>query len=471
MTAACYTADPSDVVASSEASSGPLLSPPSNWPTSFKENKLLKSFMGKQLKGTRVRLIGVPTSDDAARVEHVALASDDSFGNAEAVQLALGWEIIKGFVVFELAETATFVAHKRWWSARPSGATTVWVDFTPRPEGISDAVLVESLLSTKERVLPTDERRAAAAARMALGGLVAPAGPPIAPPAAGPPVVTPPGTPSAGSGKPRPKPPSSPAKLAFSGSEALPELLTLLSRGTPEARRRAAARLAAQAASGPEESRRLVAGGALPPLLLLLREPQGELLDQAARALMSLADCPEHQQLLTAAGAVPAAAALLARGAPAVQETTAGILGNLAIQSAANQRAIAASGALGPLVGLLRGGATAAKEQACFALWNLACQSAPNQAAIALAGAVEPLVALLTKGGASLQAAAAAPAPPPPPRTLTRRRPALHRPAPRCAAPPCPASPCRVPRRHASPRLATPRHASPCRGRRRPRVR
>ena len=36
---------------------------------------------------------------------------------------------------------------------------------------------------------------------------------------------------------------------------------------------------------------------------------------------MSLADCAEHQQLLSAAGAVPAAAALLARGAPAVQET------------------------------------------------------------------------------------------------------------------------------------------------------
>ena len=99
--------------------------------------------------------------------------------------------------------------------------------------------------------------------------------------------MTPPGTPSAGSGKPRPKPPSSPAKLAFSGSEALPELLTLLSRGTPEARRQAAARLAAQAAIGPEESRRLVAAGAVPPLLLLLREPQGEVLEQAARALMS----------------------------------------------------------------------------------------------------------------------------------------------------------------------------------------
>ena len=296
MSSACYWADPSDVVASSEASSGPLLSPPSNWPATFKENKLLKSFMGKQLKGTRVRLTGVPSSDDAARVEHVALASNDSFGNAEAVHLALGWEVIKGFVVFELAETSTFVAHKRWWNARPSGSSTVWVDFTPRPEGVTDAVLVESLLSTKERALPTDDRRTAAAARMALGGLVAPAAAPptatptatpAATPTASPPVVTPPGTPSAGSGKPRPKPPSSPAKLAFSGSEALPELLTLLSRGTPEARRQAAARLAAQAAIGPEESRRLVAAGAVPPLLLLLREPQGEVLEQAARALMS----------------------------------------------------------------------------------------------------------------------------------------------------------------------------------------
>ena len=91
------------------------------------------------------------------------------------MHLALGWEVIKGFVVFELAETSTFVAHKRWWNARPSGTSTVWVDFTPRPEGVTDAVLVESLLSTKERALPTDALRTAAAARMELGGLVAPA--------------------------------------------------------------------------------------------------------------------------------------------------------------------------------------------------------------------------------------------------------------------------------------------------------
>ena len=75
----------------------------------------------------------------------MALASNDSFGNAEAVHLALGWEVIKGFVVFELGdqpEGEAFVAHKRWWNAKPN--TGVWVDLTPRPEGVLQMVLLES---------------------------------------------------------------------------------------------------------------------------------------------------------------------------------------------------------------------------------------------------------------------------------------------------------------------------------------
>ena len=105
-------------------------------------------------------------------------------GNADAVGAALGWEVIRGFVVFELAEGGDkFVAHKRWWNAKETG---VWVDFTPRPEGLKEMVLVESALSTKAQVPVTDATKAAAAARFELGGLVAGASPAPAPAASTP---------------------------------------------------------------------------------------------------------------------------------------------------------------------------------------------------------------------------------------------------------------------------------------------
>lgn len=50
------------------------------------------------------------------------------------------------------------------------------------------------------------------------------------------------------------------------------------------------------------------------------------------RALAGLADCMEHQKQITTAGAIPAVVALLQSSTAAVQDTAAGILGNLAIQ-------------------------------------------------------------------------------------------------------------------------------------------
>jgi hypothetical protein len=134
---------------------------------------------------------------------------------------------------------------------------------------------------------------------------------------------------------------------------------------------------------------------------------EGEVTEHAARAIMSLADCIEHQKQIPMAGAIPAVVQLLQGATPAVQDTAAGILGNLAIQNPANQAAIVAAGALPPLVNLLLKGSSPAKEQACFALWNLACQHPDNQLAIEQAAAIKPLVALLSKGSAALQEEAA----------------------------------------------------------------
>ena len=85
---------------------------------------------------------------------------------------------------------------------------------------------------------------------------------------------------------------------------------------------------------------------------------------------------------------------LLLRAPLTVQDTAAGILGNLAIQNPTNQAAIVAAGALPPLVELLLKGSAPAKEQACFALWNLACQHPENQVAIELVGAGRDLTTL-----------------------------------------------------------------------------
>ena len=351
----------------------------------------------KQLAGKRCRLTAGPGKEDLAKVSAVSINPENSFANAEAVQQACNWQVIKGYAVYEIANSGgtTFVGHKRWWNQKDSG---VWVDVTPRVEGVKELVLLESALSTKIAVPMSEAVRAAAGQRLAMGGIVpapsAPTPPPSAPSAPSPPP------------KPKPKPPPTPPKLEFKGSEGVEEMVDLLTRGTAKAQTRAAAALASQAATGPAESKRIVSAGGLQPLLLLLRR-DGEVQDHAARAIMSLADCMEHQKAITVAGAIPAVVALLQSATAAVQDTAAGILGNLAIQNPSNQAAIVAAGALPPLVNLLLKGSSPAKEQACFALWNLACQNGDNQAAIEQAAAIKPLVTLLSKGSASLQEEAA----------------------------------------------------------------
>lgn len=396
-----YWPELSDVTSSDPAkkSASGLISPPTGWPKCFQENATLKGLLGKKgLAGKRCRLTALPSKDDQAKYAAVDINPEDSFGNAEKVQQACGWEVIKGYAVYELkGAEGTFVGHKRWWNQKESG---VWVDPTPRVDAVAELVLLESSASSKTQLKMSTAVRAAAKERLALGGLIVGM--------AGGAASTPkPASPAPEkSTKPKAKPPPTPPKLEFKGSESLEEMLGLLTKGNSQAQTRAAAAIASQAATGPVESKRIMVAGGLQPLLLLLRR-QGDVQDHAARAIMSLADCMDHQQQITQAGAIPAVVGLLKTAPPAVQDTAAGILGNLAIQNPANQTAIVAAGALPPLVTLLMKGTSPAKEQACFAIWNLACQHPENQVAIEQAGAIKPLVALLSKGSASLQEEAA----------------------------------------------------------------
>lgn len=85
----------------------------------------------------------------------MGLDIDNSFENATAVQQRLGWTIIKGWGVYELQREpaatspapSLFVAHKRWWNAKPSG---VWVDLTPRIKSSEQLILIESQLADKQ---------------------------------------------------------------------------------------------------------------------------------------------------------------------------------------------------------------------------------------------------------------------------------------------------------------------------------
>ena len=65
------------------------------------------------------------------------------------------------------------------------------------------------------------------------------------------------------------KPPPTPPKLEFKGSESLEEMVDLLTKGNAQAQTRAAAALAAQAATGPVESKRMVAAGGVRPSRLV----------------------------------------------------------------------------------------------------------------------------------------------------------------------------------------------------------
>ena len=138
-----------------------LLSPPRGWPASF-HSAALNAFIGKGgLGGTRCRLTGAPTSEQRLQVltaaERVSIAVDDSTRNAESARDALGWRVVKGFAVFELASApGQYCALPRWWNATAEGA---WVDLTPRAH--TQLVLVESELGAPTARPSSPQARAA----------------------------------------------------------------------------------------------------------------------------------------------------------------------------------------------------------------------------------------------------------------------------------------------------------------------
>lgn len=121
-----------------------LMSPPRQWPTSFKANKTLSSFLNKTIKGTKARLTSKPPDDIAADAASSVqpLSPVDSAFNATRAHKILGWPVLAGFAIYELKGSPNiFVARRFFWNLHPRN---IWVDLTPRDAHLSEILLVEA---------------------------------------------------------------------------------------------------------------------------------------------------------------------------------------------------------------------------------------------------------------------------------------------------------------------------------------
>lgn len=120
-----------------------LVSPPRNWPTSFKANKVLANFLNKQIKATKARLTQRPLDEILAEVPDEVkemLSPVDCCINAQRVRVELGWPIAEGFAIYEMDDAPDiFVAKEHFWNLHPRD---IWVDLTARDKHLADVLLV-----------------------------------------------------------------------------------------------------------------------------------------------------------------------------------------------------------------------------------------------------------------------------------------------------------------------------------------
>jgi len=120
-----------------------LVSPPRDWPASFK-SAVLQKYVLEELAGKRVRLTKEPAEEHVAAAAEcgVQLVAGDSRSNALALRSHLGWQCLGGFALFESAERAgEYTGRPYWWNGSAKG---LWIDLTPRAEQHRAIVLVES---------------------------------------------------------------------------------------------------------------------------------------------------------------------------------------------------------------------------------------------------------------------------------------------------------------------------------------
>ena len=152
------------------------VSPPRGWPGVFASDAALKEYIVKKLGGRRVRLTEPAHPMEHARLEAMlaesardgestgGLSKTEALANAMAARRCLGWDIMGGYILYELAQgygrkeavhQAVYHAEPHWWNTTAKG---LWVDVTPRAHH-RRLVLVESAQS-KIPAASDEERRA-----------------------------------------------------------------------------------------------------------------------------------------------------------------------------------------------------------------------------------------------------------------------------------------------------------------------
>ena len=160
----------------------------------------------------------------------------------------------------------------------------------------------------------------------------------------------------------------------------------------------AASTLADLAADDEDMQRALIDAGCLPQMLTLIKSGSPEAQEAAARAILHLCATAESQALVVDGGAIVDLVGLCRHGNAAAQSVAAAVLSELA-RDATEERlaAIAAAGGIPPLVSLASTGSLQARECAAGALLHLSADLSICNS-IAKAGGVSALAALLDDG-------------------------------------------------------------------------
>lgn len=106
------------------------VSPPRGWPQAATYYPPIKEFIEKRLRGRRVRLTEPPHFLEVERMRSAGLRENDANNNAVKVRQHLGWQIVGGFMLLELAQgggrtdsvdQSYYHGETHWWNVTPKG--------------------------------------------------------------------------------------------------------------------------------------------------------------------------------------------------------------------------------------------------------------------------------------------------------------------------------------------------------------
>lgn len=158
-----YWLDESDFVLGGADHEGGLVSEvgahifPRDWPAVYEESDVLRSMVRKKGPCAAKRVSVVPSLGD----EHQELLAKlrprwlQSFDTAEEVERLSGFTVVEGWAIYDIMDDVTgaaFLAERYWWNAT---SDSTWLDFSPRPENVSQLLLAETAAPRQSRKAKT----------------------------------------------------------------------------------------------------------------------------------------------------------------------------------------------------------------------------------------------------------------------------------------------------------------------------